>query len=312
MRKEKIVLLGSATIDLIFKSKLLDKREKSGRLSLALGGKYIADEFYQLFGGGGANAAVSLTKQGFKPMLISQVGKNDVFADLVLANLKNNQVSTTFVTKTASQTQLSSILLTSTGKRTIINYRSDADFILLTPPLENLMQKSDWLVIFSLAKMSKKEKLKFLKTAKKAGLKTLLSLHGSEYFKGLNYLKDYFQFADIVQMNAHECADIFGGNAPDFNFYKTNFAQKLTVPLLIVTYDVHGSFAYLKGEIYHQDIVKEKKRVDTTGAGDAFISGFLGKYIKTGKINEALYFGAKNATSVIEQLGAQNGLLEDP
>lgn len=312
MRKERIVILGSTTIDLIFKSKLLDKRKRGDRLSLALGGKYLADEFHQLFGGGGANAAVSLTKQGFKPILISQVSKDDVFADLVIDNLKKHKVNTTFVTKTASATQISAILVTAAGERTIVNYRSDADLIKLSPKIKGALRKGDWFVIFSMARLPKQEKLKFLKIAKKAGLKIFLSLHGEEYFKGLNYLKDYFKMVDIVQMNAHECADIFGGNAPDFNFYKTNFAKKLKLPLLVVSYDIHGSFAYTQDKIYYQDIVKEKRRVDTTGAGDAFSSGFLGKYIKTGNIQKSLYFGNCNATSIIEHLGAQNVFLKDP
>lgn len=311
MRKEKIVILGSTTIDLIFKSKLLDKRKKGGRLSLALGGKYIADEFYQLFGGGGANAAVSLARQSFKPILISQVGK-DVFADLVLDNLKKNFVDTSLITKIASATQISSIIVTSGGEKTIINFRSDADLVKLNPEIKKTIQKGNWFVIFSMANLPKKEKLKFLRIAKEARLKIFLSLHGEEYFKGFNYLKDYFQLADVVQMNAHECADIFGGNAPDFNFYKTNFAKKLKIPLLVVTYDIKGSFAYTKDKIYHQDIVKPKKLTDTTGAGDAFAAGFLGKYIKTDKIQESLYFAAQNAASVIEELGAQNKLLRDP
>lgn len=311
MRKEKIIILGSATIDLIFKSKLLDKRKKKGRLSLALGGKYIADEFYQVFGGGGANAAVSLANQGFKPILLFQVGREDVFADLVLANLEKAGVETQFTNRTASKTQISSILLTETGERTIVNFRSDADLIKLSPKIKGQVQKGDWFVIFSMARMPKKDKLEFLKTAKNAALKTLLSLHGEEYLRGLDYLKDYFRLADIVQMNAHECADIFGGNAPDFNFHKINFARKLKVPLLIITYDIHGSFAYTPDKIYYQDIIKERKRVDTTGAGDAFVSGFLGKYIKIGKIPEALHFGTRNAASIIEHFGAQNFYLKD-
>lgn len=309
--KEKIIILGSTTIDLIFKSKLLDKRKKGDRLSLALGGKYLADEFHQLFGGGGANAAVSLTKQGFKTTLISQVGKSDVFAELVIDNLKKHSMDAAFVTKTASATQISAILVTAAGERTIVNYRSDADLIKLSPKIKGVLQKGDWFVIFSMARLPKEEKLKFLKIAKNAGLKIFLSLHGEEYFQGLDYLKDYFAMANIVQMNAHECADIFGGNAPDFNFYKTNFAKKLKIPLLVVSYDINGSFAYTQDKIYYQDIVKEKRRVDTTGAGDAFSSGFLGKYIKTGNIQKSLYFGTSNATSIIEHLGAQNVFLKD-
>ena len=63
-------------------------------------------------------------------------------------------------------------------------------------------------------------------------------------------------------------------------------------------------------KIYHQSIVKVKKVVDTTGAGDAFASSFLGEYLKKDSIEAGLKFGAENASSVIQKLGAQNGLME--
>lgn len=309
MNKKNILILGSCCIDLFFKSHALSKRIKRDRLSLALGGKYLAEEFSQLFGGGGANSAISLARQNFQATLISKVGQNDFFSDLALRNLKKNLVLTDFATKTAINTQVSAIILTTDGEKTIINYRADADLVKLNPQIKEEMKKSEFFLIFSMARMPKAEKIKFLRFAKENNVKTFLSLHGEEYAKGLTYLKDYFSLADIVQMNAHECADIFGGNAQDFNFSKVDFARKLKIPLLLITYDVKGSFAYSHQKIYRQEIIKPKKIVDTTGAGDAFASGFLGEYLKTGEFKKALFFGAANASSVIEKLGAQDGLL---
>ena len=306
--KGKITILGSATVDLIFKGKIFDEREVKNRLSLALGGKYIVDEFYQYFGGGGANAAISLARQGFDVSLIAKVGK-DVFGKRIRENLKREGIKKDLLMPTAKATQISAILVDSDGDRTIANYRGDADLIDLTKKIQKKIKKAAWFVIFSMAKLPKAKKLDFLRFAKQQGVKIFLSLHGTEYFKGFDYLKDYFKLADIVHMNAHECADIFGGNAEDFNYHKTNFGKKIGISLLVVSYDIKGSFAYTKEKIYHQPIIDTKKIADTTGAGDAFASGFLGKFIKTGDIKTSLKFATKNAASVIEHLGAQNGLL---
>lgn len=304
----KVLVAGNCVVDLIFRGEIFAKRTKKGRLSLAFGGKYVPEEFFQFYGGGGANAAISLAYQGLDTMLWSHIG-NDLFARQVLQNLKKAKVKTNLVKSKAKRTPISSILLTPQGERTIINYRSNADHLTLTNRVLREMNKRSWLVIFSLAHCPKKDKLRFLKEAKKRGLKVFLSLHGTEYLKGYEYLKPYFSLADIVQINAHELADIFGGNAPDFNFRKTNFSQKLKLPLLVVSYDVKGSFAYTQHKIYHQPMIKAKKVIDTTGAGDAFASGFLGEYLKTDNIQKALLFGAKNACSVIQQMGAQKGFL---
>jgi len=52
MPKTKILTIGSAVIDLIFQGKIFSQRVKDNRLSLAYGGKYVADNYYQFFGGG--------------------------------------------------------------------------------------------------------------------------------------------------------------------------------------------------------------------------------------------------------------------
>jgi sugar/nucleoside kinase (ribokinase family) len=305
----KILVTGSCVVDLIFKGKVFETRKKKDRLSLAWGGKYVPDEFHQCFGGGGANVSASLANQGFNVMLWTHVG-NDTFGRQAVNNLKKQKVKTKLIKFKATHTPLSSILLSESGERTIINYRSDADQIQITNAVRREMKKRDWFFMSSLARCPKKDKLEFLRFAKKQGLKIFLSLHGSEYLKGHQYLKPYLNLCNALHLNAHEIADIFGGNAVDFNFKKTNFAQKLKLPLLVVSYDIHGNYAYTQDKIAYQPIIKEKVKVDTTGAGDAFSAGFLGEYLRSDSIEKALFFGTKNATSVIEHLGAQNGLLQ--
>lgn len=305
---KKILVAGSCVVDLIFKGKVFQERTRNDRLSLAFGGKYVPEEMHQCYGGGGANMAVSLAKQGFMTHLWSHVG-NDAFGRQAVRNLRRSKVKTNLVKFKARNTALSTILLTPSGERTIINYRSDADLLSLNNAVLKTMEASEWFAMSSLVNCPKKDKIDFLKQAKKSESKILLSLHGTEYLRGYEYLKEYLNLCDILHINAHELADIFGGNAPDFDFKRTNFSHKLQVPLLLVTYDVRGSYAYTSNRIYHQPIFKTKEIQDTTGAGDAFAAGFLGEYLKTDSIKKGLTFASKNAASVIQQLGAQNGLL---
>jgi fructokinase len=50
--------------------------------------------------------------------------------------------------------------------------------------------------------------------------------------------------------------------------------------------------------------------ISSTGAGDAFGSGFLSGIIKTNDIKYALAVGTLNAEAVIQKIGAKNGLLK--
>ena len=50
--------------------------------------------------------------------------------------------------------------------------------------------------------------------------------------------------------------------------------------------------------------------VDRTGAGDAFGSAFTSGYIETGDISHAIQLGTANATSILQEFGATNGILK--
>ena len=80
--------------------------------------------------------------------------------------------------------------------------------------------------------------------------------------------------------------------------------------IVVVTNGQHGADAYDGETFYHQDILKEKKRLDTTGVGDAFGSTFTaGLKLYEGDIQKAMRLSVKNTASVIAKQGAQNGLI---
>jgi len=72
----------------------------------------------------------------------------------------------------------------------------------------------------------------------------------------------------------------------------------------------NGADAYDGRIFYHQDILHERRRMDTTGVGDAFGSTLVaGLELFNGDIAKAMYLSVKNTASVISEQGAQNGLL---
>ncbi len=304
----KILTVGSATLDLFFQSNNFPEINDGMRLSLAYGGKYVADSFDLAFGGGGANTAVSFSRQGFETYCWAKIA-NDWAGKHILENLKNENVDLQLIQKDSDRTTTSAILLGKDRERTIITYRGENDNLILDEKVKNVFNQVSWLYFADLARASKENKLSWLKTMKKNGIKQLITLSGDEYKKGIDYLDEYFEYADIFIVNAHELADIWGGDAPDLDLEKTNYAKKLGLKMLVVTYDINGSWAYTQDKIYHQPIVKVDEVADTTGAGDAFGAGFLGEYIRTNSIPKALQFAAKNSSSVISHISTQKGLL---
>ena len=78
----------------------------------------------------------------------------------------------------------------------------------------------------------------------------------------------------------------------------------------MITNGKNGADAYNGKKFYHQDIVKEKAKMDTTGVGDAFGSTFVaGLNLYDGDIQKSMRLAVKNTSHVIAKQGAQNGLI---
>lgn len=73
--------------------------------------------------------------------------------------------------------------------------------------------------------------------------------------------------------------------------------------VVVITRSDKGAIASLNGTIYYQDI-KPVDVVDTLGAGDSFIAGFLTDYIEHNQMTKALATGAQKAATTCTVNGA--------
>ncbi len=74
------------------------------------------------------------------------------------------------------------------------------------------------------------------------------------------------------------------------------------VPLVVVTMGADGSMAESAGTTWNQPALPTKL-VDTTGAGDSFIAGFIAARLEGSRIPEALRAGAEYASATCGHLG---------
>ena len=74
--------------------------------------------------------------------------------------------------------------------------------------------------------------------------------------------------------------------------------------LFIVTLAAEGSIALGGEERLHCDAMPVEKVVDTTGAGDTFIAGFLSEYAYTRNIQASLQCGSRAAAGSVCRVGA--------
>ena len=89
----------------------------------------------------------------------------------------------------------------------------------------------------------------------------------------------------------------------------TNSTKSLTNPTAITTPATASPASPAITNIYSFGLYKDVPVKDTTGAGDAFGSGFLAALIKTQDITKAITFASANSTSVIQHFSASNHVL---
>ena len=110
---------------------------------------------------------------------------------------------------------------------------------------------------------------------------------------------------DILLLNKAEAAELVPGKVlAELLSHLANY-----VPTAIITDGSMGAIATDGKETYRFGIYEDVRVKDTTGAGDAFGSGFLAHLAAGNSFEDSLIFGSANSTSVVHQLGAKAGIL---
>src|SRR3990167_8486181 len=105
-------------------------------------------------------------------------------------------------------------------------------------------------------------------------------------------------FPNILQLNRKEASDFFGVNFVDEEIWKAEHCSTSPETILIITDGSHGGRICSRGICSWYKGIKTKM-VDSTGAGDAFGSGFVIGLMKGKSIEESIELGKKQAANVV-------------
>lgn len=302
------ISLGSLTLDLFFQDESLTLR--NNRFFLALGGKYVVEHFSESMGGGGANVAIGLARAGIQTALWSQIGTAGLSL-YIRTQLLAEGIHLELMQEKSDFASLSAILLSPKGERTILTHRSE--HIVLDMSVQRLEALKHVRLVFigSLPESSLSERVKIAKTARTKGASVTVNLGVKDCRKGQE-VRPLLQQATTLILNRYELADLLRIPANELVLGSANYHNRLNLEdkcILVITDGEFGAYAQTKSEIFFQSALKVPRVHDTTGAGDAFTSGFLSAQFYGKSAKEALACGAKNAVSVIGRLNAQVGLL---
>ncbi|MBI3335055.1 MAG: carbohydrate kinase family protein [Candidatus Portnoybacteria bacterium] len=308
-----IITIGSATRDAFFEGLEFDYHEKDPHmrtgegLCLPLGAKIPASKVTFTTGGAGTNAAVTFARQGLKSAAIVRVG-NDVSGEEIKRGLERERVDVSLVqVDPLLPTSYSVILMAHHAERTILVYEgAGAGIEAHEIPWESLQTR--WIYLDSLGgNLDVIKKAVEAKSAK--GAKLVWNPGTKDLALGLGKLKPFLSSLDVFMANQEEVSTLF---SVPYQNEKEIFQKfdELIDGIAIMTKGPKGVSAGDGKTICEAGIFPEKALVDRTGAGDAFGSGFLAGYLQGG-IEEGVRVGSANGTSVLEHIGAKEGILRE-
>jgi len=170
--------------------------------------------------------------------------------------------------------------------------------------------KTRWLSVSSFTGNWSAEADDILAYAKKNNTKLILAPSTSMIRDGYKNLKKLLAQAEIFFLNRNEALEIaFQEKIRTSDVKKLIKILHALVPKIVCLTDGRKGAFCSDGKKTYYSPIKKVKTVDVTGAGDAFASGFLGKYLKGASIEKSLQMGIENSASVVRYVGTTKGLL---
>lgn len=313
-----VITVGGATRDVFYKitdGKVLNHKNNNGKskfLAFENGAKIIPEQTHFSYGGGGANAAITLAKIGLKTASFISIGSEGT-GDLVVENLKKKNVDTRFIKRSKKlHTAMSFILSVKSGERVIFTDAGANSELKFDGIKKTSLKNTKWIYLSTLKGESEKL-IKDLSEICSQGTVNLAFNPGETQLKeGYKKLRHILSATTIILLNKEEAQKLVlsSGKKKISNINQLlrdlrEFGPKISV----ITDGKNGAYAYDGKKVYFQKAIS-RKVVDATGAGDAFGSTFVGGIILGFGIEKSLKMASKNANSVVQYLGSQEGLLE--
>lgn len=270
---------------------------------IELGTKVDIDKIKFGTGGGATNAATTFARYGHESIFMGCIA-NDPAGQAIINSLDDEGIDSSYVTYlNRLQTGYSVVLLAPNGERTILTCRgASAHFDALNPDDLDTVYP-DWVYVTTFrGDMDSLDQI-FTK-AKSLGAKIMFN-PGNLELQHTRKLLGLLSDVDVLLVNKCEAQKIVEGKI------LTELIAKIKnyVPNVIITDGNQGAIATDGKEIYRAGLYEDVKIKDSTGAGDAFGSGFLAAYADGKSFKDSLLFASANSTSVVQHIGSKDGIL---
>src|SRR3989344_2506054 len=253
-----------------------------------------------------ANAAVAASRLGLSSALRAYVG-DDLYAQDCLASLMRDKVDVSYVERQTGKHTNYHYVLWFEGQRTILVKHETFDYAAPVPP-----EPPKWIYLTSLSENSLPYHNALMQMLKKWPSTKLVFQPGTLQIKfGKDTLADVYKRTNIFFCNKEEAERILEKPAGTDVQELLRGVSSLGPKIVVVTDDVRGAYALDElGNVWQIPRYPDPRPpFEVTGAGDAFASSIVSALALGLPLHQALLWGPVNASAVIQEIGAQKGLL---
>ncbi len=254
--------------------------------------------------GNAANAAVSAARLGLKTALVTNLG-DDTYGEDCLDNLKSENISTKFVKiNKGIKTNYHYVLWYKTERTILIKHEK-------YPYELPSIGKPKWVYFSSVSNTAfpfHNVVAEYLENNPE--IKLAFQPGKNEINLGKEKLARLYARTEVFFCNVEEARAIL--DMQDAEVLKlSQELSKLGPKIVVISDGPNGAYAYKENTLWQIPIYPDKSApVERTGAGDAFASTVTCALALGKTLEEALMWGPINSASVVQYVGAQEGLLK--
>jgi ribokinase len=287
----KIVVIGSSNVDLLMKMGHLPEK-----------GETVTDaEFFQVYGGKGANQAVAAARAGGNIAFVNCVGE-DAYTPQMVQNYKNDGIDTRFVFHEKGIASGHALIMIGGEGMNYLSVAPGANYKLTPAKIDEAMPIIDDAAMIVMQYEIPEETIKYvIDLANKKGIPVMWNCAPARTFD-LSYIPKI----NILVLNEVE-AGFLAELTIETEADAEKAAQKLVdcgVEKVIITLGSKGAFVVTKTEKVTVPAFKVEA-VDTTAAGDTFCGAFTVALVEGKFLKESLRFASAAAAISVTRMGAQ-------
>lgn len=277
-------------------------KNRGCELAIRYGEKIPVKDLDTQIAGSAPNVAVGLAKMKQKTGVLSIMGK-DIIYPLAKDFLTKQGVVTKYIKAQAGLDSGYAAVLNYKGESTQLTSQTQATYT-----LPKTMPKTKWVHMSELGGNYSKLFDQLVREQKKSDLYISFNPGMVQLRERKRSLLKLIKFTHVLFLNRAEAHRLVGSRKDIEIKTLMRKVKNMGPDYVVVTDGRNGAYAF-DGEQMDYAPMFPGDRVEATGAGDAFSTGFLGALMHGKPHREALRWGSVNAASVVHEIGPTKGLL---